>query len=373
MTERVALLAAGGTGGHLFPAQALAAELNARGWAVELATDERCDQYDFPARKIHVLPSDTFRSHNLLSRLRTFLTLGHGFLKARALLRKLKPNVVVGFGGYPTLPPLFAAAHLKIPNLIHEANVVLGRANKLLAKRATAIGLSAENTALLDDEFRAKARVVGMPVRQTVLIAAQTPYQAPGADDTIRVLAFGGSQGARVFADVVPDALIRLPEKLRARISLVQQVREEDITRTAPAITKLGLHDFKIASFFKDLPQQMADAHLILARSGAGTVNEITVIGRPSILVPLPHALDNDQLRNAQSLAVAGAAILAEQKELNPERLSALLSATLQDPLWMENCARAAKAFGRPNAAKLLADLVEDTARGANDDKKETA
>jgi UDP-N-acetylglucosamine--N-acetylmuramyl-(pentapeptide) pyrophosphoryl-undecaprenol N-acetylglucosamine transferase len=363
MTGRTALLAAGGTGGHLFPAQALATELIARGWVVELATDERCDQYQFPAKKIHIIPSDTFRSSNPLSRLRTFFRLGLGFLKARALLRDLKPDIVVGFGGYPTLPPLFAAAHLKIPSIIHEANAILGRANKLLAKRVTAIGLSSENTALLDDEFRAKARVVGMPVRETVLQAAQIPYKAPENDETIRILIFGGSQGARIFADVVPGALAQLPSRLRARISLVQQVRSEDMPRVESALSQLGLKNCEIASFFKDLPQQMAAAHLVLARSGASTVNEITVIGRPSILVPLPHALDNDQLRNAQSLSAAGAAILAEQKELNPERLSALLSATLQDPLWMENCAKAAKAFGRPNAAKLLADLVEDVAR----------
>ena len=363
MNARTALLAAGGTGGHLFPALALATELAARGWAVELATDERCDQYDFPARKIHIIPSDTFRSRNPLSRLRTFFTLGRGVLKARKLIRGLKPDIAVGFGGYPTLPPLIAATQLKIPTIVHEANAVLGRANKLLARRVTAIGLSVENTALLDDSFSKKARVVGMPVRESVLAAALTPYQAPGNDDIIRILVFGGSQGARVFADVVPEALGRLPEKLRARLSIVQQVREEDLPRVEPFYAKLGLQNYEIAAFFKDLPARMSNAHLVLARSGASTVNEITVIGRPSILVPLPHALDNDQLRNAQSLAAAGAAILAEQKELNPERLSALLSATLQDPLWMENCAKAAKAFGRPNAAKLLADLVEDVAR----------
>jgi UDP-N-acetylglucosamine--N-acetylmuramyl-(pentapeptide) pyrophosphoryl-undecaprenol N-acetylglucosamine transferase len=362
MNARIVLLAAGGTGGHLFPAQALAAELKSRGWQVELATDARCDQYDFPANKIHVIPSDTFRSRSPWSRLRTFFVLGRGFLRARKLLRALKPDVVVGFGGYPTLPPLAAAIYLRIQAVIHEANAVLGRANKLLAKHVSAIGLATENTALLADEFRKKSRVVGVPVRAGVLEAAKMPYHAPQDEDEIRMLIFGGSQGARVFADVVPEALSRLPEKLRARLSIVQQVRPEDMPRVEEVYSRLALKNCEIASFFKDLPHRMAWAHLVVCRSGASTVNELAVIGRPSILVPLPHALDNDQLRNAQALSLAGAAILAEQKELNPERLSALLSATLQDPVWLKNCAHAAKAAGRPNAAKLLADLVEDTA-----------
>jgi UDP-N-acetylglucosamine--N-acetylmuramyl-(pentapeptide) pyrophosphoryl-undecaprenol N-acetylglucosamine transferase len=361
MSGQIALLAAGGTGGHLFPAQSLAMELERRGWAIELATDERCDQYQFPARKIHIIPSDTFRSKNPLSRARTLFTLGWGFLKARALLRRLKPAIVIGFGGYPTLPSLYAASSLKIPTLIHEANAVLGRANKILAARVSAIGLAVENTALLDQAFKAKARIVGVPVRDMVLKAAQQAYHAPIDNEDIHILIFGGSQGARIFADVAPEAIARLSEKLRARLCLVHQVREEDLQRVESSYSKLGLKSYEIANFFKDLPQRMADAHLILARSGASTVNEITVIGRPAILVPLPHAIDNDQLRNAQNLSAIGAAILAEQKELNPERLSALLSATLQDSLWMENCAKAAKAAGRPNAVKLLADLAEQT------------
>jgi UDP-N-acetylglucosamine--N-acetylmuramyl-(pentapeptide) pyrophosphoryl-undecaprenol N-acetylglucosamine transferase len=366
MSERVALLAAGGTGGHLFPAQSLAVELERRGWSIELATDGRCDQYQFPARKIHIIPSATFRSKNPLSIAHTLFMLARGFLKARLVLRALKPAIVAGFGGYPTLPTLYAASYLRIPTVIHEANAVLGRANKILVKRASAIGLAVERTVLLDAAFKAKASVVGVPVREAVLKAAEQTYRAPIDNEDIHILVFGGSQGARIFADVVPKAIARLPEKLRARLRLVHQVREEDLQRMQALYSKLGLKGYEIASFFKDLPQRLANAHLVLARSGASTVNEITVIGRPSILVPLPHALDNDQLRNAQGLSATGGAILAEQKELNPERLSALLSATLQDPVWMENCAKAAKAAGRPNAVKLLADLVERTALHAN-------
>lgn len=368
---RTALIAAGGTGGHLFPAQALATELTARGWIIELATDERCDQYGFPARKMHVVRSDTFRSRNPLSRLLTFTALGCGFLQARKIMRALKPDIVIGFGGYPTLPPLAAAISMKIPSIVHEANAVFGKANKILASRVNAIALAVENTVHLDDDLRTKSHVVGLPVREAVLAASQTVFSAPQNDDEILLLVFGGSQGARVFSDIVPEALSRLPEKLRARLSITQQVREEDLPRVEQIYAKLGLKNYEIASFFKDMPQRMAQAHLVMARAGASTVSEISVIGRPSILVPLPPGVDADghQLSNAQSLAQAGAAIVAEQKELNAERLSALFSATLQDPLWMENCAKAAKATGRPNAAKLLADLVENTARAKIDAK----
>ncbi|MES2905849.1 MAG: undecaprenyldiphospho-muramoylpentapeptide beta-N-acetylglucosaminyltransferase [Pseudomonadota bacterium] len=362
MTMRVALLAAGGTGGHLFPAQALAVELKLRGWTIHLATDERADSQDFPANEIHIIPSDTVRSKNPIRLARTAISLALGVLKARRVLKKIKADVAVGFGGYPSLPPLYAANMLRIPSIIHEANAVLGRANKILAPKVTAIGLAAENTALLEDGWRAKARVVGMPLREAVLKAASQEFVPPGDNGEIRLLVFGGSQGARIFADVVPEALGRLSHETRARIALVQQTRGEDLARAEAAIALLGLKSAEIAPFFKDLPQRIADAHLVVCRSGASTVNELTAIGRPSILVPLPHALDNDQLRNAQRLGAAGAAIIAEQKELTSERLSALFSLTLQDSLWMENCARAAKSIGRPDAVKLLADLVEETA-----------
>lgn len=357
-----ALLAAGGTGGHLFPAQALSVELKSRGWDVDLATDERCDQYNFQAGQIYILPSDTLRSKNPLRAARTFLMLGRGYLKARSIIRKTKPDIAIGFGGYPSLAPMIAASRMKIPAILHEANAVLGRANRLLAPRMSAIALATENTALLEDEYKNKARVVGVPVRADVLKVADKVYKAPGPKSQIRVLVFGGSQGARIFADVLPETLARLPQKLLARIDLTQQARPEDKERLRETYAKLGLKNYEVESFFQDMPKRIAQAHLVIARSGASTVNELTVIGRPSILVPLPNAIDNDQLRNAQSLASAGGAILAEQKELNAERLSALLLNTLQDPVFMGNCARAAKAAGRPNAVKLLADLVEETA-----------
>lgn len=369
MNARVALLAAGGTGGHLFPAQALSVELQSRGWIVDLATDERCDQYHFPARQIHVIPSDTIRSKNPFSLLKTGLRLGLGFVKAYRLVRSMKPQVAVGFGGYPSLPPMVAAYRLQVPTVLHEANAVLGRANKYLARHVSAIGLAAENTQLLDEEHKHKARVVGVPVRPAVLEVASLPYSAPEAEGDIRILVFGGSQGARIFAEVLPGALARLPAELRARLVITQQGRPENRQGLIDAYGRLGLKSFEVESFYQDMPQRMASAHLVIARSGASTVNELTVIGRPSILVPLPNAIDNDQLRNAQNLALSGGAILAEQKELNEERLSALLRNTLEDPVFMENCAKAAKAAGRPDAVKLLADLVEETARQTSQDK----
>ncbi len=366
MSARKILLAAGGTGGHLFPAQALGLELQKRGWTIELATDERCDQYKFQASKIHVISSDTIRGRSPVALARTLYKLARGYVKARRLLRKSRPDIIVGFGGYPTLPPLQAATHLKMPTLIHEANAVLGRANRILAKNVSAIALATENTTLVESAWQAKSRVVGMPVREAVIEAAQKPYEAPAADGDIRLLIFGGSQGARIFADVLPGALSILPDRLRARLIVTQQARPEDRQKLIAAFEQLSLRHFEVESFYADMPQRMADAHLVIARSGASTVNELTVIGRPSILVPLPNAIDNDQLKNAQSLALSGAAILAEQKELNNERLGALLLNTLEDPVFMEKCARAAKSFGRPDAAILLANYVEETAKSAD-------
>ena len=366
MSARKILLAAGGTGGHLFPAQALGLELQKRGWTIELATDERCDQYKFQASQIHVISSDTIRGRSPIALARTLFKLTMGYVKARKLLRKSRPDIVVGFGGYPTLPPLQAAAHMNVPTLIHEANAVLGRANRILAKQVSAIALASENTALLDGDWQAKSRIVGMPVREAVIKAAEKPYDAPNANGDIRLLIFGGSQGARIFADVLPGALGILPERLRSRLVVTQQARPEDRQQLIAGFEKLNLRAFEVENFYADMPQKIADAHLVIARSGASTVNELTVIGRPSILVPLPNAIDNDQLKNAQSLALSGAAILAEQKELNNERLGALLLNTLEDPVFMEKCARAAKSFGRPDAAILLANYVEETANSSD-------
>ncbi|MEQ1576044.1 MAG: undecaprenyldiphospho-muramoylpentapeptide beta-N-acetylglucosaminyltransferase [Hyphomicrobium sp.] len=362
--DRSILLAAGGTGGHLFPAFALAEELGRRGYAVDLATDMRGDRYGtgFPARAVHKLPSATLASKSPIAVARTGLTLARGILAARSLLKKLKPAAVVGFGGYPSFPPLLAARMLKIPAALHEQNAVLGRANRMLAKHVTAIATSFEHTKFIDGALSQKARFTGNPVRSLVIEQAARLYQAPDSSGPISLVVFGGSQGARYFSESVPPALMLLPEALRTRIHLVQQAREEDMASVTAQYAAAGIKA-EVAPFFKDLPARMAASHLVIARAGASSVAELAVLGRPSILVPLPHALDNDQLQNATRLAESGGAWCIEQKVLTPERLCAEIAGILQDPQRLVRAAAAARVSGRPDAVARLADLVEELAR----------
>jgi UDP-N-acetylglucosamine--N-acetylmuramyl-(pentapeptide) pyrophosphoryl-undecaprenol N-acetylglucosamine transferase len=268
---------------------------------------------------------------------------------------------VIGFGGYPTYPPLVAARLRAIPTAIHEQNAVLGRANKLLAKGVTAIATSFDRTKFLDGRLAEKSVLTGNPVRKAVLEAAALGFLPPLSDSPIRI--FGGSQGARFFSDVVPLALFALSDMLRARLRVVQQAREEDIERVRDAYSEAGIKA-EIASFFTDLPARMADAHLVIGRAGASTVAELTVIGRPSILVPLPHALDNDQLNNARRLEEAGGAWCFEQRTLSPERLADELERLLKAPDSLAAAAKAAKNTGRPDAVRNLADFALALAEG---------
>ncbi|HXY89894.1 MAG TPA: undecaprenyldiphospho-muramoylpentapeptide beta-N-acetylglucosaminyltransferase [Xanthobacteraceae bacterium] len=353
------LLAAGGTGGHLFPAEALANALARRGIAVDLATDRRAAGYagKFPARRIHVLPSDTLRSRNPLRLALTLLVLGYGILRAVLLLLWLRPAAVVGFGGYPTLPPVLAAWLLRIPRIVHEQNAVLGRANRLLAARASAIatgypGILAQKAALA-----IKAVHTGNPVRAAVREAAAHAYEEPAAEKPFRLLVFGGSQGARIMSEIVPGAIERSAAPLRARIRVVQQCRAEDIGEVKAIYARLGV-PAELAVFFNDMPERIAASHLVIARSGASTVAELAAIGRPSILVPLPHALDQDQLANATVLVAAGGALLIRQDGLSAERLAQELSQLAEKPAMLAGMAAAARAAGRVDAAERLADLV---------------
>lgn len=358
------LLAAGGTGGHLFPAYALAEELGRRGHAVDLVTDMRGDRYGtgFPARATYQLPSATPGSKkNPIALARAGFTLLRGVLKARTLLRQLKPGAVVGFGGYPTIPPLAAARLLGVPAIIHEQNAVLGRANRALASHAAAVATSFRKTKKLDGPLAAKARFTGNPVRDVVIEAAKTPYPPIGPGEPLRLLVFGGSQGARFFSEAVPLALASLPEPLRKRLKLVQQARPEDVAAVTEQTAAAGI-DAEIAPFFKDLPQKLAEAHLVIARAGASSVAELAVIGRPSILVPLPHSLDSDQLENATNLAESGGSWCIEQKDLSPQRLATELARLFGQPELLGDAASKAKAQGQAGAVSLLADLVEEVA-----------
>lgn len=349
------LLAAGGTGGHLFPAASLAEVLRQRGYEVDLATDERALKYgrDFPARAIHAIPSATPTGAGLASKALAALVLAYGVWVARGLIKRLRPLVVVGFGGYPTVPPLLAATLMGAPTVLHEQNAVIGRANRFLAGRVSLIATGFPDLKGVD---AAKTRYVGNPVRPAVLRAAAMPYP-PLTLGRVSVLVTGGSQGARVMSDIVPAALARLSPEERSRIRLTMQARGEDLSRVAAAAANLSF-PVEIQEFFADLPDRIAAAHLVIGRAGASTVSELAVIGRPSILVPFPFALDQDQAANAALLAASGAATVLPQTEFTAERLADLLRSALAEPERLEAAAAAAKAAGAPDAAERLADEV---------------
>jgi UDP-N-acetylglucosamine--N-acetylmuramyl-(pentapeptide) pyrophosphoryl-undecaprenol N-acetylglucosamine transferase len=351
------LLAAGGTGGHLFPAQALAVALQKRGAVIDLATDARAAHFKFPARAVHVIPSATLRGRNPIALARTAALLTLGTAKAWSMLGRVHPAVVVGFGGYPTVPPLMAAMLRGIPTVLHEQNGVMGRANRLLAARVTAIATGFRTLTRLDPRLQGKITFTGNPVRREVIAAAATPYAAPEPGGKLRLLVFGGSQGARVMAEIVPAAVERLSADLRARLALVQQARAEDLESVRAIYARLDIAA-ETAPFFADLPVRMAAAHLIISRSGASTVAELSAIGRPAILVPLPHALDQDQFANAGVLEAAGGAIRIEQRDFTPERLASEIMDLAGDRGRLVTMAQAAKSAGTIDAAERLADLV---------------
>lgn len=360
---RAVLLAAGGTGGHLFPAQALAVALARRGVAVELATDKRALKYggSFPARAIHAIPSATPTGGSILSKVRAALSLALGTLAARRLIARLKPYAVVGFGGYPTVPPVLAASMARVPAIIHEQNAVMGRANRFLAGRVAGIATGFSELGRIDPSLRARLRHIGNPLRPEVIEAAGLAYPV-SQDGALHILVTGGSQGARVMADVVPPAVALLNAEERARLRIVQQARGEDEARVREAYAQAGVIA-EVAPFFSDLPQRIAQAQFVIARSGASTVSELAVIGRACILVPFPHALDQDQAANAGVLAATGAAHILPQVEFTPQRLAEALRAALVHPQDLQSRAEAARKAGIPDAADRLADYVIATAR----------
>jgi UDP-N-acetylglucosamine--N-acetylmuramyl-(pentapeptide) pyrophosphoryl-undecaprenol N-acetylglucosamine transferase len=353
------LLAAGGTGGHLFPAEALGVELMKRGLRVRLVTDSRAVRYSglFSKKMIDVVPSETMRGRAPWQLARTGMMLAAGTAMAFKLMRKLRPAAVVGFGGYPTVPPLSAARLLRIPGIIHEANAVLGRANRLLSRHATAIATSLPGVLDRDPALAGKTTAVGTPMRPAILAAAAIAYVPPAPTSPFRLLVVGGSQGARVMSDIVPGAIERLEPSLWNRLILTQQVREEDMTGVRAAYDRLKIRA-ELAPFFTDLPARLASNHLVISRSGAGTVAELAAIGRPSILVPLPGSIDQDQFANAGVLAQASAAVRIAQADFTSDRLASEISALAAEPERLAAMAEAARGAGRLDAAERLADLV---------------
>jgi UDP-N-acetylglucosamine--N-acetylmuramyl-(pentapeptide) pyrophosphoryl-undecaprenol N-acetylglucosamine transferase len=369
--QPLVVVAAGGTGGPLFPAEALAVALGKRGVTVDLATDERAVHYghDFPARETHIIPSATLRTRNLASLVPASWRLVRGAFVAHRLFGRLAPAAVIGFGGYPTIPPLLAAAFRRIPTLIHEQNGVMGRANKLLAPLVRAIATSLPGVLDRDPKLAAKATHTGNPVRPAVIEAAKVPFAAPGRAGPLNLLVFGGSQGARIMADIVPPAVELLPVGVRANLVVTQQARAEDAERVRATYGRLGVKA-EIAPFFSDLPARIAQSHLVVSRSGASTVAELAAIGRPAILVPLPHALDQDQLANARVLEQAGGAIRIDQAVFTPEKLADEIAGIAVEPDRLAVMAQRARAAGALDAADRLAELVQRVA-GLKDGKVE--
>ena len=356
---KTVVLSAGGTGGHLFPAQALAGELARRGNSIVVMTDSRGRSYAdvFPGARIEFVPSAAFSDRSLIGLMTAPFEIIAGVVMAFAKLVSMKPKAVVGFGGYPSVPVMVAACLARLPTAILTPDALLGRANRLVMNWVDAI---AANFPLVRFLPKDKSKVVytGNPLRPEVVALAGSPYDIPAPSGPLRLLVFGGSQGARVFSERVPCAVALLPKPMQARLEIVQQCRAENIDGTRKAYERMGVKA-ELAPFFKDLPARMAWAHLVVSRSGAGTVSELAAIGRPAILVPLPHALDDNQTPNADALVGAGGGWRVAQKEFTPEKLAHMLETAFADGHALARCAAAARALARTDATARLADLVE--------------
>lgn len=353
------VLSAGGTGGHLFPAQALANELVKRGRKIVVMTDARFANYatQFPGADIATVPSSPFNA------ITAPFKIAAGIVVALAKLMKLKPAAVIGFGGYPSVPVMLAATSLRLPTAIIEQNAVVGRANRLVMDRVKTVA-AAFPIARFAPRDKSKIVLTGNPLRPEVEALWGASYNVPVASGPIRLLVFGGSQGARALSEVVPAALTRLPQDMKMRLTVVQQCRPEDMEQVRQVYANAEIR-CQLESFFSDLPQRMAESHLVIARSGAGTVAELMAIGRPAILVPLPGALDDNQTPNADILDRAGAGWKIRQSDLTPDSLAQMIIQIFADPLALARRATAAHALATPNAAAKLADVVDDLVKRA--------
>ena len=347
------VLSAGGTGGHLFPAQALAAELSRRGRSIVVMTDKRFANYatQFPGARVETVPSSPFNA------LTAPFKIAAGVLLAFVKLVGLRPAAVIGFGGYPSVPVMLAAALARLPTAIIEQNAVVGRANRLVMNRVALVA-AAFPIARFAPKDKSKIVLTGNPLRAEVTALWGAPYNPPAKDGAVRLLIFGGSQGARAFSRIVPAALTQLPAPLKHRLFVVQQCRAEDLETVRQIYANAEIRA-ELAPFFHDLPARMAAAHLVIGRSGAGTVAELMAIGRPAILVPLPYALDDNQTPNADILAEAQAGWRVRESDLSPDFLAQMLTAIFADPADLKARAAKAHALATPNAAGNLADLVE--------------
>lgn len=361
--SKTVLVAAGGTGGHLFPAAAFASEMAGRGWTVVLMTDARGRRYaeGFPASEILDVPAATIQGVNPIRIAASALTIGRGILAARSKLKTFDPAVIAGFGGYPSLPALEAGLAQKRPVLIHEQNAVLGRVNRTYASRVAAVACGFERLDRLPPAAAAKKVVVGNPVRAPILEARAAPYPIASAGGVLRILVTGGSQGARLFGEVTPEAVALLPPDVRARIEITQQAREEQVAAVRKRYQALGVKA-EVEPFFKDMGKRLAATHLVIARAGASTVTELQAAGRPSILIPLAIAADDHQTANAEALTGIGAADAIPEFDFTAARLADVLGRRLADPHDLSVRAGIAKASAKVDAAQRLADLAEKLA-----------
>lgn len=354
--SRYLVMAAGGTGGHVFPAQALAEEMLERGWRVSLWTDQRGSRFvsSFPEQvDIRTVSGGTAFRGNLLARASAPVKVSAATLAAAARLRSDRPSVVVGFGGYVAFPPVVAAWLTGIPRMIHEQNSVLGRANRLLARRVDLLTYGISTTSCPDGVL---ARHIGNPVRSD-FVAADRPYRFP-ARGRINVLSLGGSQGARIMGQFIPPALVSLPEGLRDRVAIFQQAREEDVEKVRSQYQQAGIKS-EIRPFFGNVAQLMADAHLVIARAGASTLAEINAVGRPSILLPYAAAANDHQTANVRESVQAGAAVVIDERSISKERLSSEMKRILTSPAVAAEMAAAASRISPPHPEIALADAVE--------------
>ena len=374
------VLTAGGTGGHMFPAQALARALLSRDKRVALITDRRGAGFgpELPQADTYRISGSAVLGRDPLRKLQSLYHLAVGYMQARRLLKQLGAETVVGFGGYACVPASLAGARLGLQVLLHEQNAVMGRANRLLAPRASVVATSFPDVEALTPGPATRVELTGNPVRPAIAALGRRPFPVPGETDQLRLLVTGGSQGARVFNDMIPAALCLLPEQLRRRLHVSQQVPGGALEQVAERYRECGV-EAHLAPFIEDMAERLASAHLVISRSGASTVAELTVAGRPAILVPYPFAADDHQSANAQALAQAGGGWLMPQSGLNAERLAERLLSLLSTPASLARAARCARSIAHEDAAERLADLVcglsEDNGDGLDDaaDSKEAA
>jgi UDP-N-acetylglucosamine--N-acetylmuramyl-(pentapeptide) pyrophosphoryl-undecaprenol N-acetylglucosamine transferase len=362
------VLAAGGTGGHMIPAHALAEELMRRGHRVALVTDDRGARIPglFDGVQVHILPAGRLAG-GPLGWLRALRKIFLGRTMALRLYETFRPAAVIGFGGYPALPALMAAQRDGIPTLVHEQNAVLGRVNRLMAGKVDAIATAYEQVDRLGSGVAGKVHLVGNPVRDEVLALRDQPYPELAEDGIFRVLVTGGSQGATVLSRIVPEGLGMLPEHFRRRLQVTQQCRAEDIEEVRARYAALAI-PADLATYIEDMPDKLAWSHLVVARAGASTIAELTAAGRPAILIPLPSATDDHQTANAREMAKAGGARMISQKSFTPVELAKQMQKLGLEPAALANAAARARAVGRPKAASDLADLLERTGRDLGTD-----